>query len=369
MNSIFSGDLIQVPCKNKFDILGINNEDVEGVIADNDCRSNIICRTTYRKRKKNVGGTRERNRLKCICFNARSIVNKQAELELLVHDENPDLIAITETWLRADIEDNEISLGSYSLFRKDRLNARGGGVLIYIRETLKPSIREDLTSSEFEESLWIEIKDKNESTIIGVCYRNPTSSVDNDDKLFSLIEKCTNDTVLLMGDFNLGDTNWNTYEAKGQGKLFVDCLTNHFFNQHVDLPTRKKNILDLVLSNEENIVQNLEVGEEFGSSDHQIIKFDLVIGKDHSKPISKFLNFHKADYENIRLLARDIGLGECVLGEDVIADWQTLKTKILDIQETLIPKVNRSNRKCKWVTRRTIKCRRAKKKHGKNTRN
>ena len=53
-------------------------------------------------------------------MNARSIVNKKKELELTIRDENLDLVAITETWLTDKIEDQEMSIEGYTLFRKDR---------------------------------------------------------------------------------------------------------------------------------------------------------------------------------------------------------------------------------------------------------
>src|SRR5580698_878275 len=73
-------------------------------------------------------------RYKCLYFNARSLVNKIKELELLVKSENADIIGVTETWLNTNILDSEMSMEGYSLLRKDMSdNRRGGGVALYIR--------------------------------------------------------------------------------------------------------------------------------------------------------------------------------------------------------------------------------------------
>ena len=359
----FSASLGQIVISNRFDVL--NSEELEegetkGV--QNSSRKKDLSYTTKKVVGRQTKGSKLKSKLKCVYFNARSIVNKRAEIELLVHEENPDVIGITETWLRPDIEDSEINLDSYALFRKDRTNARGGGVLIYIRETLKALIREDLTQDKFEESIWIELRSMLDKTIIGVCYRAPTSNATNDDSLFKLISKCSKESVLVMGDFNFGDIKWEDYDGKGQGKLFLDCISDNIFSQHVDQATRKSNILDLILSNEDDIVQNLEVGEEFSTSDHQVIRFDLIISKDKVQASSKYFNFHRADYDHMRMMAKDIGLQDAVSGLDVINDWENVKAKILHLQEMCVPKMSRTNRRCKWVTRKTIKCRRAKKK-------
>ena len=72
--------------------------------------------------------------LKCVCLNARSIVNKMGELRLMVEDVEPDIIGITETWTRPDMGNAEFSLKGYQMFRKDREVRRGGGVALYIKQ-------------------------------------------------------------------------------------------------------------------------------------------------------------------------------------------------------------------------------------------
>ena len=42
---------------------------------------------------------------RCVCLNARSIVNKKNELNIMVEDIDPHLIGITESWANTDITD------------------------------------------------------------------------------------------------------------------------------------------------------------------------------------------------------------------------------------------------------------------------
>ena len=76
----------------------------------------------------------------CILLNARSIVRKVDELKLLVHDENSDIIFITESWTAEHIGEAEINIPGYDLIRKDMMNKRGGGCLIYAKEELKVTV-------------------------------------------------------------------------------------------------------------------------------------------------------------------------------------------------------------------------------------
>ena len=47
--------------------------------------------------------------------------------------------------------------------------------------------------------------------------------------------------------------------ASGNEEKFLECIQDSFFTQHVLLHTRGDNILDLVMSNEEGLVENLTV--------------------------------------------------------------------------------------------------------------
>ena len=59
------------------------------------------------------------------------------ELTSLVNSLKPMIIAITETWCKDSIGDAEICLPNYVLYRCDRCNTIGGGVLLHIHESLQ----------------------------------------------------------------------------------------------------------------------------------------------------------------------------------------------------------------------------------------
>ena len=71
-----------------------------------------------------------------MCLNARSITNKKIELNIIVDDITPHIIGITESWTHNDITYAELGLDGYVMFRKDRIGKKGGGVLLYIKDTI-----------------------------------------------------------------------------------------------------------------------------------------------------------------------------------------------------------------------------------------
>ena len=60
------------------------------------------------------------------------IVCNLQRFEDLVYNENSDVICVNETWLNSTVSDQEILHPGFSIFRKDRKDRSGGGVLILI---------------------------------------------------------------------------------------------------------------------------------------------------------------------------------------------------------------------------------------------
>ena len=75
-------------------------------------------------------------------------------------DEEPILIILTETHLCDNIDDKEIDIPGYSIYRSDRINRIQGGVMIYIR---KPLLIDETVLTKFSngtcETLIVKIKD------------------------------------------------------------------------------------------------------------------------------------------------------------------------------------------------------------------
>ena len=50
------------------------------------------------RRSKKIQGNTSESGIKCVCLNARSIINKKTELNIMVDDIKPHIIGITESW-------------------------------------------------------------------------------------------------------------------------------------------------------------------------------------------------------------------------------------------------------------------------------
>ena len=68
----------------------------------------------------------------------------------------------------------------------------------------------------------------------------------------------------------------------------------------VETGTRGENILDLVLTNKDDLVSNLILEAPLGSSDHDAINFEISDIKNKPKNMKKLPNFKKTNFTIIR---------------------------------------------------------------------
>ena len=74
------------------------------------------------------------------CLNARSLNGKVDELAAFMSVHKVHIATVTETWLTDQIGDDQLSIGGYVIYRKDRMHGRGGGVCAYVSQQI-PTIR------------------------------------------------------------------------------------------------------------------------------------------------------------------------------------------------------------------------------------
>ena len=101
----------------------------------------------------------QKAQLKCLYINAHSLGNKQEELETMMHLENYDLVAITETWWD-DSHSWDTTIAGYWLFRRDRQGRKGGGFALYVKDRVDCEELILRNSQEQAESLWVRIRDR-----------------------------------------------------------------------------------------------------------------------------------------------------------------------------------------------------------------
>jgi len=139
-------------------------------------------------------------------------------------------------------------------------------------------------------------------------YRPPGTSsaeVEYASKSVQLFRKLcsTHKTVIMLGDFNLPDINWSLYHAPDNSIYndFLLFINSYGLTQHVNVPTRQNNILDLVLSTDNKFISELNVLPPIGNSDHGTILFSTCVNTATTSGEQDVLSYdwNRANYDQI----------------------------------------------------------------------
>ena len=107
-----------------------------------------------------------------------------------------------------------------------------------------------------------------------MCYRTPTETVYGHiahEPLRDLIQEVSNRDFILMGDSNYKGIDWINNccdNSSVDSTLFLECVNKCFVTQHVTDLTTDNSVLDLILSMDPNMVDNVQVNGSFHTSDH-----------------------------------------------------------------------------------------------------
>ena len=113
---------------------------------------------------------------------------------------------------------------------------------------------------------------------MGLVYRSPNISIEDNEKIHNAIKEVSKRDFIIMGDFNRGHIQWTSLQSTGrEDQEFYHFVQDSFLSQHVLEPTRGKNVLDIVLSSQKEFVDNVNICEQLGCSDHNQIHFIIKV--------------------------------------------------------------------------------------------
>ncbi|PKU40554.1 rna-directed dna polymerase from mobile element jockey-like [Limosa lapponica baueri] len=293
--------------------------------------------------------------MKCIYTNARSMGNKQEELEAIVQPESYDVVAITETWWD-ESNDWSATMDGYKLLRRDRQGRRGGGMALYVREDYDCV---ELTEGNGKlECLWVRIRGKASKVdiVVGVCYRPPSQDVEVDEMFYKqLVEVSRSLALVLVGDFNLSDISrvYNTAERE-QSRRFLECVGDNFLTQLVREPTREGALLDLLFVNREGLVGDVTVGGHLGYRDREMIEFLILREVRRGVSRTAIMDFQRADFGLFKSLLDRVPWEAALKGKGVQEGWTFFREEVLKAQQQAVPvrsKASRLGKRPAWLNK------------------
>lgn len=274
--------------------------------------------------------------------------NKLSCFHDIVMTNHFDVIALTETWLDNSISNHEILQNGYKITRRDRQNGkRGGGVLLAVKDSI--TIEPFNFTSKTLELASVVINSFSKKVLVSVCYRPPNAGIEFLHDLNSFLKFAFDSKfkdIILLGDFNYPSIQWlngSGFSDLSTENGFIDVLQEAGLFQLVNSQTRGQNTIDLLLTTNEYLIDNINVTDDDSvslKSDHKAITLDVNLNR-KPKLLTKRLvyNYKKGDFDSLRAILRSLPLTDIVLSEnDIAIAWAKWKDVFLAAVDTYIPK-------------------------------
>ena len=123
----------------------------------------------------------------------------------------------------------------------------------------------------------------------------------------------------------------------------MDYVISAGFSQCVDFPTRGRNTLDLVLTDDDQLVNSVVADDVFGDSDHDTVKFVIVLESTDDQT-QESTNDIKYVWSNANFDLMDSYLSsidwQFILqnNPDALQFWSVVESTIYDVVEMAVPK-------------------------------
>ena len=292
-------------------------------------------------------------------LNVNGLRSHLDEVQLLINNLGIHILALNETKLDPNYPKELTSIAGYQQERLER-TCNGGGVSIYIRDSIKYKPRSDVPVDDLE-IICIEVEPpKSKSFLVLAWYRppsDPVASFDKLEKVLSFLDKEGNEIILL------GDTNCDLTPKQAEqpidnnSKHMLDLYELFSFKQLVEEPTRvtltTSSIIDHIATTcARNIVKSGV--HEFSMSDHYMVycipKFNGAVEKDHKMiKTRKMKNFNEdAFLADVSGICWEQMLTETDDINTLVNNWSNLFSLIID-KHAPITEMRVSEKYCPWI--------------------
>ena len=270
--------------------------------------------------------------------NVRSLRFKMDILQAEVDGHDYDIIAITESWLNPNIKNEDIRLPGYrDPIRKDRSETTGGGVCLYVKESIVAT-RKPMYEINGIECLCVEFNLQTSRLLVCVCYNPKKVNPMFWSKFDEMIEIINDDNyrnVVVLGDLNhdfLSDVNHTLFQT----------LETYNYSQLITEPTRitetSQTLLDPIVVSDKSLVTDCGVTPPF-CSDHCAVYASLNFSVVKSARMCKMVwRYKDTDYGKFRNLLHNVDILSLIDEEkpvdQVVDEWSS---SISDIINECVP--------------------------------
>ena len=218
--------------------------------------------------------------------------------------------------------------------------------------------------------------DNGSKVVISTCYRVGTLGIANHREIINTLQKLLRKKRLkklfLVGDLNLRSINWHTnLSTNNLEQMFLNEFIRLGLIQCVHAPTHiKNNILDIILTNSDNYISNLEIlcNHEACKSDHYALTFEIKLKIKRKRPLkTKNFNFKQANWDRLNIDLNSVDWLSLLDSIEPDLAWDKFKQVLNHFLEIHVPKITfKHNSQPPWFDAECyVKCREKERLHKK----
>jgi Reverse transcriptase (RNA-dependent DNA polymerase)/Endonuclease-reverse transcriptase len=205
-------------------------------------------------------------------MNAQGLLSNLCEIKILVCENKPEIVCLSETHVTDKIFDSELKLENYSTIRCNSHSRHTGGVAIYVKE--KYDFQEILNVQNGLNWVCAIKTHASKKCIYAVIYHSPSSSDADFVEIFEewcelLFERAENCDIIITGDFNIDFSKPNLYQRKLQ-YIFESFGLVQMTKNFTRITNNSETLIDLVLTNQRTL--EVIVSKPDKISDHETLK-------------------------------------------------------------------------------------------------
>ena len=252
-----------------------------------------------------------------------------------------------------------LQIPGYVSLHQTRKNRRGGGLCIFLLESLSYKVRDDLAvNSSAIECLCVEVFNKDsKSIVLNLAYRPPNGDPNELENHFNNIllkREITNKELVLVGDFNINVLDFNESQMV---QNFVNLMFRHGLIPTINKTTRvTKNTATAI----DHIITILVINAEFktGIINHLPIFFIFKCVVDSTESREEFIykrNYSSYSTETLKQKLREVNWNEVIKSSNANELYAKFCEIFTSLYEECFPKfkikLNQRKNLRPWITK------------------
>ena len=122
---------------------------------------------------------------------------------------------------------------------------------------------------------------------------------------------------------------------------FLECIEDNFLSQVIDSPTRRDAILDVLLTNQNELIGDVKTG---GCSGHILVGFILLRDMGKARSIVRILNYRKDNFKLYKEVLRRTPWETALRDKGAQQSWKIFKGAFHKAQELSIHRCKKSGK-------------------------